>query len=49
LICAAVDQALRRMGHDVIGMEQYVAEGMTPLARSVAQQPTETLDHRTAV
>ena len=32
---AAVDQALRRMGHDVIGMEQYVAEGMTPLARSV--------------
>ena len=32
---AAVDQALRRMGHDVIGMEQHVAEGMTPLARSV--------------
>jgi hypothetical protein len=24
------------MGHDVIGMEQYVAEGMTPLARSLA-------------
>jgi hypothetical protein len=27
----AVDAALRRMGHDVIGMEQYVAEGTTPL------------------
>jgi len=24
---AAVDLTLRRMGHDVIGMEQYVAEG----------------------
>src|SRR3954463_8105538 len=30
---AAVDHALRRMGHDVIGMEQYVAEGTAPLAR----------------
>src|SRR5260370_10959638 len=30
----AVDLALRRMGHDVVGMEQYVAEGMTPLERS---------------
>jgi hypothetical protein len=30
---AAVDQALRRMGHDVIGMEQYVAEQSTPLER----------------
>jgi hypothetical protein len=29
----AADLALRRMGHDVIGMEQYVAEGMTPLER----------------
>jgi hypothetical protein len=28
---AAVDLALRRMGHDVIGMEQYVAEGTAPL------------------
>lgn len=28
---AAVDAALRRMGHDVLGMEQYVAEGTTPL------------------
>jgi hypothetical protein len=32
----AAAQALRRMGHDVIGMEEYVAESMTPLARSVA-------------
>ncbi len=30
---AAVDRTLRRMGHDVIGMEQYVAEGARPLAR----------------
>jgi hypothetical protein len=29
----AVALALRRMGHDVIGMEEYVAESMTPLAR----------------
>ncbi len=31
---AAVDRVLRQMGHDVIGMEQYVAEQSTPLARS---------------
>ncbi|WP_369255255.1 DUF4062 domain-containing protein [Geodermatophilus amargosae] len=30
---AAVDLALRRMGHDVIGMEQYVAESTKPLDR----------------
>lgn len=30
---AAVDLALRRMGHDVLGMEQYVAEGTTPLEK----------------
>ena len=30
---AAVDRTLRRMGHDVIGMEQYVAEGSKPLDR----------------
>ncbi len=30
---AAVDQILRKMGHDVIGMEQYAAEGSRPLAR----------------
>src|SRR5262249_50195028 len=29
----AVDRALRRRGHDVIGMEQYVAEGSMPLSR----------------
>ena len=28
---SAVDRTLRRMGHDVIGMEQYVAEGRKPL------------------
>ncbi len=33
---AAVDLTLRRMGHDVVGMEQYVAEGMTPLERCLA-------------
>jgi hypothetical protein len=33
---AAVDRALRRMGHDVIGMEQYVAEGGRPLQRCLA-------------
>jgi len=33
---AAVDRALRRMGHDVIGMEQYVAEGNKPLVRCLA-------------
>jgi uncharacterized protein DUF4062 len=30
---ASVDRALRRMGHDVIGMEQYVAEGSKPVER----------------
>jgi hypothetical protein len=30
---AAVDRTLRRMGHDVIGMEQYVAEGSKPVVR----------------
>lgn len=30
---AAVDRTLRRMGHDVIGMEQYVAEGSKPVER----------------
>ncbi len=30
---AAVDLGLRRMGHDVLGMEQYVAEGTTPLEK----------------
>ncbi len=33
---AALDSALRRMGHDVIGMEHYVAEGTTPLERCLA-------------
>ncbi len=33
---AALDTALRRMGHDVIGMEHYVAEGSTPLDRCLA-------------
>jgi hypothetical protein len=33
---AAVDRTLRRMGHDVIGMEQYVAEGNKPLNRCQA-------------
>jgi hypothetical protein len=33
---AAVDLALRRMGHEVVGMEQYVAEGMTPVDRSLS-------------
>src|SRR5688572_19262967 len=32
----AVDRTLRRMGHDVIGMEQYVAEGNKPLDRCLA-------------
>src|SRR4051794_23924152 len=32
----AVDETLRRMGHDVIGMERYVAEESTPLARCLA-------------
>src|SRR5262249_22960666 len=30
---AAVDRTLRRMGHDAIGMEQYIAEGGKPLDR----------------
>lgn len=32
----AVDRTLRRMGHDVIGMEQYVAEGTKPVMRCQA-------------
>src|SRR5262249_11891492 len=28
-----VDRTLRRMGHDVIGMEQYIAEGSKPVDR----------------
>lgn len=31
-----MEAALRRMGHDVIGMEHYVAEGGTPLERCLA-------------
>lgn len=30
---AAVDRTLRKMGHDVIGMEQYAAEGSRPVER----------------
>lgn len=30
---AAVDRTLRRMGHDIIGMEQYAAEGSRPVDR----------------
>lgn len=33
---AAVDRTLRRMGHDVVGMEQYVAEGSKPVERCKA-------------
>jgi hypothetical protein len=33
---AAIDRTLRRMGHDVIGMEQYVAEGSKPVDRCKA-------------
>ena len=33
---AAVDRSLRRMGHDVIGMEQYIAEGGKPVDRCKA-------------
>lgn len=33
---AALDRTLRRMGHDVIGMEQYVAEGSKPVDRCKA-------------
>jgi hypothetical protein len=32
----AVAAVLRRMGHDVIGMEDYVAEGVRPLQRCLA-------------
>jgi hypothetical protein len=32
----AVDRTLRRMGRDVIGMEQYVAEGSKPVERCKA-------------
>jgi hypothetical protein len=37
---AAVDRTLRRMGHDVIGMEQYVAEGSKPVERCKADVST---------
>lgn len=37
---AAVDRTLRRMGHDVIGMEQYVAEGSKPVDRCKADVRT---------
>lgn len=33
---AAVDRTLHQMGHDVIGMEQYVAEGSKPVDRCKA-------------
>jgi hypothetical protein len=33
---AAVDRTLRRMGHDLIGMEQYIAEGGKPVERCKA-------------
>jgi hypothetical protein len=36
----AVDRSLRRMGHDVIGMEQYVAEGSKPVDRCLADVET---------
>ena len=39
----AVDRTLRRMGHDVIGMEQYVAEGNKPLDRCLADVRTADL------
>lgn len=39
---AAVDRTLRRMGHDVIGMEQYVAEGSRPVER--CKRDVETAD-----
>ena len=40
---SAVDRTLRRMGHDVIGMEQYVAEGNKPLDRCLADVRTADL------
>lgn len=39
---AAVDRTLRRMGHDAIGMEQYIAEGGKPLER--CKQDVATAD-----
>src|SRR4051794_16766495 len=39
---AAVDRTLRRMGHDVIGMEQYAAEGSRPIER--CKRDVETAD-----
>jgi uncharacterized protein DUF4062 len=33
---AAVARVLRQMGHTVVGMEEYVAEGMRPLDRCLA-------------
>jgi len=39
---AAVDRTLRRMGHDVIGMEQYIAESAKPLER--CKQDVATAD-----
>ena len=33
---SAIHRTLQRMGHDVIGMEQYVAEGNRPLDRYLA-------------
>src|SRR5262245_42004072 len=37
---AAVDRTLRRMSHDVIGMEQYIAEGSKPVDRCKADVRT---------
>ena len=37
---AAAALSLRSMGHDVIGMEEYVAESMTPLERSIGDAAT---------
>ncbi len=39
---AVVDRTLRSMGHDVIGMEQYVAEGGRPVDR--CKRDVETAD-----
>jgi len=39
---AAVSRVLRQMGHEVIGMEDYVAEGARPLARCL--QDVDTAD-----
>ena len=33
---AAVARVLRQMGHEVIGMEEYVAEGARPIDRCLA-------------